>query len=173
MNNKIRTITNIALAALFIALVSSCLKNEVEEKVLTEAEQLQIQQTYLDSLVAKGADIDTTESGVYYVIMEPGEGDFAEYGDTLTVGYAGFFPFGPLFDTSVNRFPEGKMKFILGEDRMITGWEEGMRVMNKGSKVEFVIPSELAYGDRWYYSIPPYQTLVFVIVMYDIKPRNS
>ena len=56
------------------------------------------------------------------------------------------------------------------KSRMIPGCEEGIKVINKGAKVQLVIPSGLAYGSDWYSIIPPYQTLIFVIKMYDIKP---
>jgi FKBP-type peptidyl-prolyl cis-trans isomerase len=44
--------------------------------------------------------------------------------------------------------------------------------MNKNSKMQFVIPSDLAYGSAGQGVIPPYTTLVFVIKMVDIKPSN-
>jgi FKBP-type peptidyl-prolyl cis-trans isomerase len=54
---------------------------------------------------------------------------------------------------------------------MIPGWEDGLQVMNKDSRVQFIIPSELAYGSEGVGAkIPPYQTLIFVIKLFDIKP---
>lgn len=163
---------NLAIFAVIAFAVSSCLQPNDDEKTYSAAEEKLLRETYLDSLISKGHNIDTTENGVYYVMIEEGEGEFAEAGDTLTVGYAGYFIDGVMFDSSEIHFPDGKMEFVLeGEQsRMIPGWEEGLKVMNKGARAQLIIPSELAYGSNWYGNIPPYQTLIFVIKLYDIKP---
>ena len=168
---KIKFLMNLALAAFLALMISSCLKTE-DEKVYTAAEEIALREAYLDSLTAKGHDIDTTETGVYYVIREEGEGDFAMEGDTLTVGYAGYFIDGVLFDSSEISSTDGKMTFILKHEeyRMIPGFEEAMTVLNKNARAEFIVRSELAYGSTGYGRIPPYQTLVFVIKMHEIKP---
>lgn len=168
---KIKFLMNLALAAFLALMISSCLKTE-DEKVYTAAEEIALREAYLDSLTEKGYNIDTTETGVYYVIREEGEGDFAMEGDTLTVGYAGYFIDGVLFDSSEISSTDGKMTFILKHEeyRMIPGFEEAMTVLNKNARAEFIVPSELAYGSTGYGRIPPYQTLVFVIKMHEIKP---
>jgi FKBP-type peptidyl-prolyl cis-trans isomerase FkpA len=168
---KMKLWINLVFSVLLAVGISSCLKTE-DEKVYTAAEEISLREAYLDSLVAQGHDIDTTETGVYYVLIDEGEGEFAKAGDTLTVGYAGYYIDGVLFDSSEINSADGKMTFILeGEEtRMIPGFEHAMKVLNKNAKAQFVIPSELAYGSSGYGSIPPYQTLVFVIKLYDIKP---
>lgn len=170
MNKRITIFRNFAIAAIAAVLVSSCLKTETDPTTYSAAEELAMRNAYLDSLVVKDYDIDTTAAGVYYVVIEEGEGELAKEGDTLTVGYAGYYIDGYMFDSSEIHFPEGKMKFVLGTDPMIDGWNDGMKVMNKGAKMQFIIPSELAYGEKGYLSVPPYQTLVFVIKLYEIQP---
>jgi FKBP-type peptidyl-prolyl cis-trans isomerase FkpA len=169
MKLKIFIIPVLALFAMVF--ISSCFKNDDDRRTYSAAEERLLRNAYLDSLVARGHDIDTTAAGVYYVVIEEGEGDYAKFGDTLTVGYAGWFVDGFMFDSSSIHFPDGKMEFILGVNRMIPGWEDGMKVMNKGSKFQFIIPSEQAYGSEGVGTkIPPYQTLIFVIELFDIKP---
>ncbi|MFW6289871.1 MAG: FKBP-type peptidyl-prolyl cis-trans isomerase [Mariniphaga sp.] len=170
---KIKTLLNIALAAFIAVVVSSCLKSEEEEKTYSAAEEKALRDDYLDGLIEQDYDIDTTENGVYYVIIEEGEGEFASPGDSLTVGYAGYFIDGGMFDTSEWHYDDGKMGFVLGRDSMIDGWEEGIQVMNEGTIAEFIIPSELAYGAEGAGAIPPYQTLVFVIKLFDIHPLEE
>lgn len=170
MNMKFNTLFNLVLASVILLSGVSCLDINDDRRTYTAAEEQAFLQMYLDSLVADDYDIDTTANGVYYVVLDTGEGDFAKEGDTLTVGYAGYFIDGNLFDSS-DKLKDKKMEFILGEDSMIRGWEEGMTVINKGARVQLIIPSELAYGSTGdFYIIPPYQTLVFVIKMIDIKP---
>ncbi len=169
MNLKLRTFFYMVLAMVSMFLFSSCLKNEDDKRTYSAAEEIALRNTYLNNLVNEGYDIDTTENGVYYVVMDEGTGDFAKQGDTLTVAYVGYFIDGTPFDTSLGR-GDGKYTFILGVTSLISGWNEGMKVMNKGSKIQFIIPSEHAYKSTGYLSVPPYQTLVFVIELFDINP---
>jgi FKBP-type peptidyl-prolyl cis-trans isomerase len=55
---------------------------------------------------------------------------------------------------------------------MIKGWDEGMKVINKNARVQLIMSSDFGYGSSGAGVIPPYQTLVFVIIMKDIKPSN-
>ena len=167
---QINSVKIIVIAAFATLLTTSCLDVDDNQKVYTAAEEIHLREAYLDSLVARGHDIDTTSLGVYYITMEEGEGVYAKTGDTLTVGYAGYYIDGRMFDSSEIYYADGKMTFILESPPMIEGWDNGMKVMNKNAMVQLIIPSELAYGDEWNGNIPPYQTLIFVIKLYDIKP---
>lgn len=168
MQIKTGKIFIIAAIAAFVA--TSCLDVDEDEKIYTAAEEIHYREAYIDSMFARGYDVDTTSLGVYYITIEEGEGDFAKAGDTLTVGYAGYYIDGRLFDASEINSPDGKMTFVLEEDEMIPGWNSGMKVMNKGATVQFIIPSERAYGEDGYGNIPPYQTLIFVVKLFDIQP---
>ncbi len=168
MQIKTGKIFIIAAIAAFVA--TSCLDVDEDEKIYTAAEEIHYREAYIDSMFARGYDVDTTSLGVYYITIEEGEGNFAKAGDTLTVGYAGYYIDGRLFDASEINSPDGKMTFVLEEDEMIPGWNSGMKVMNKGATVQFIIPSERAYGEDGYGNIPPYQTLIFVVKLFDIQP---
>lgn len=156
-----------------VVFMSSCLDMiDEEDETPTRAQEMQLLNTYLDSLAAQGNDIDTTDLGVYYVEIEEGEGEVAQPGDTLTVGYAGYFIGGQMFDSSNYNSEDGKMEFVLENPPFIAGWDSGMKVMNEGSKYQFVIPSEHAYGSEGQGIIPPYSTLIFVVKMFEIKPAQ-
>ncbi|HCE58226.1 MAG TPA: hypothetical protein DER09_10455 [Prolixibacteraceae bacterium] len=159
------------IATVFAVLFASCLKiNDIKET--TEAEELADLNKYLTTLQANGNDIDTTTSGVYYITINEGSGDYAKTGDTLSVGYAGYFidgtMFGSSFQSSAN---DSTFTFILDNPPSIKGWDDGMKVMKKNAKTQLIIPSSLAYGSEGAGIIPAYQTLVFVVVMKDIKPE--
>lgn len=164
---------NLVIAFLMVFMGVSCLNSDDDEKVYSAAQEKLERETYLDNLLAKEHNIDTTELGVYYVVIEEGTGDFASTGDTLTVGYAGYFMDETLFDASDIHYADGKMEFVLEDPPMIPGWDDGMKVMNKDARVQLIVPSELAYGSEGRGTIPPYQTLIFVVKMFDIKPLNS
>ena len=162
---------NFLIVGVTIGLLSSCLGSNTiyEEEPSAEKEERDLQ-AYLQILIDSEYDIDTTALGVFYVTMEQGEGDFPKMGDTLEVGYSGYLIDGRLFDSSNLYYEDGTWEFILGEQDMIPGWDDGMQVIQKGSLVQLVIPSELAYGATGNGSIDPYQTLIFVVEMKNIKP---
>jgi FKBP-type peptidyl-prolyl cis-trans isomerase FkpA len=166
-NNVLMLLIMTALGSL---LATSCLKTDDDKKTYSAAEELALRNAYIENLVKKGHDIDTTAGGIYYVVIEPGTGPLAKANDTITVGYAGYFVDNIMFDSSEIHFPDGKMTFVLEKQPMITGWNEAMKVLNKNARVQFIIPSEKAYGKDGYGSIPPYQTLIFVVKMFEIKP---
>lgn len=158
----------VAIVAVFFA---SCLTGGYEESVPTYQEEQAMLKAYLDTLITNGHDLDTTALGVYYVTLEEGEGEVAKTGDTLTLGYSGYFVDGRLFDSSQwYNADDGTIEYVLGKENMIAGWEDALKVLNKNAMIQFIIPSDLAYGDKGAGSIPPYTTLVFVVKLVDIKP---
>jgi peptidylprolyl isomerase len=111
--------------------------------------------------------VKTTPSGLKYVILKEGEGEKADSNDVVTVHYSGFLLNGEKFDSSVER--DEPFTLTLGRRLVIPGWEEGIALLNKGSKAKLIIPSELAYGQRDMGTIPPGSTLIFDVEIVDIK----
>ncbi len=63
------------------------------------------------------------------------------------------------------------LQVIVGAGRVIPGWDEGLLLINEGSKARFIIPSALAYGAQGNGDdIKPYNTLVFDIELVKVKP---
>jgi len=125
-----------------------------------------------DPVVAEMWDVDrskikTSESGLMYVIVEEGEGDFATDGNVVTVHYTGFLEDGTKFDSSVER--DESFSFVVGNKQVIAGLDEGIRLLKKGGKARFVIPPSLGYGDITAGKIPPNSTLVFDVELLDVK----
>lgn len=162
----------IFIGAVIFGLATSCLKIDNADTPSWEQEQVDLN-NYINQLIDDGNDVDTTDLGVYYITLDEGTGDYPQDGDTLKVGYAGYFINGVLFDTSIWHNPtDSTYTFVLGEQPMIEGWDDGMKVINKDARVQLIVPSDLAYGSTGAGSIPPYQTLVFVTIMKDIKPSK-
>jgi peptidylprolyl isomerase len=75
---------------------------------------------------------------------------------------------GSKFDSSVDRGEP--FEFQLGMGQVIKGWDEGVAMMNVGSKGLLVIPFELAYGSRdMGERIPAYSTLVFEVELLGVE----
>lgn len=106
---------------------------------------------------AKQEGVTTTDSGLMYKVLTPADGEKPKETDTVEVHYKGTLTDGTQFDSSYDR--QQTATFPL--NRVIPGWTEGVQLMTVGSKFQFVIPPELAYGEQDTPSIPANSTLVF------------
>ncbi len=125
-----------------------------------------------------------TASGLQYVITQPGTGPTPAPGDTAVVNYTGRLPNGKIFETSVKEVAikekqpmmPGRefapIRVPVGMSKVIPGWDEGLQLMTKGSKIVLVIPSDIAYGERGMGPIGPYTPIIFEMEMIDIVKPN-
>ncbi|MGM0619947.1 MAG: FKBP-type peptidyl-prolyl cis-trans isomerase [Bacteroidota bacterium] len=150
----------------------SCIKNNEQEQRTFDDEMAE-----LDAMLVKlndsGYNIDTTEMGVYYVVKEPGEGPFPKTGDTCFIDFTGYLSNGVMFESSEEFYDNGIWKFVFGNPEIIPGLEDGIAHMNKGAKIEMIIPSNLAYGANGTANIPPYTTLLYTSKMHDLRPKDQ
>jgi FKBP-type peptidyl-prolyl cis-trans isomerase FkpA len=118
-------------------------------------------QSYLDENLTKG--FTQTESGLQYKeVVAAKEGAAKPLAtDKVKVSYKGTFTDGKEFDSNP-AFP-----FSLAGG-VIQGWLEGVKLMSVGSKFEFVIPPELAYGSQTRGPIPGGSILKFEIELLEI-----
>lgn len=111
-------------------------------------------------------EVDVTESGLQYEVLEAGDGDTPEAQSTVRVHYSGTLLNGEEFDSSYERGEP--VEFPL--NRVIPGWTEGLQLMNEGATYRFWIPSELGYGENPPQGSPiePGSLLVFEIELISI-----
>ena len=84
------------------------------------------------------------------------------------VHYSGKLLNGNLFDSSYKR--NMPFEFNLGLGEVIKGWDEALSILKKGEKGTFIIPSELAYGERGAGpQIGPFTTLIFEVELISIN----
>jgi peptidylprolyl isomerase len=107
-----------------------------------------------------GLDTLSTESGLQYIMVAPGNGEQPVSGQVLTVHYSGYLTDGSMFDSSVQRGEP--FRFVLGQGQVIRGWDEGFALLSKGAKARLIVPPHLGYGDRDMGVIPPGSTLVLM-----------
>ena len=83
----------------------------------------------------------------------------------MSVNYKGWL------QESGEKFDEGPFEFVVGNQRVIAGWDLGLPGMAVGGSRRLIIPADLAYGEAGAGGvIPPNATLIFDIELVDIPP---
>lgn len=167
---KHRLVNFLLIFGVLIAIFStSCLKtNDIE---YTAEREQQLFNDYVARLKQAGHTVVQTTSGINYVVLEQGSGALPVKSDTVSVQYAGYYVTGELFDASLYHSTDSSLHFVYRDPEMIKGWDEMIGMMNVGKKLEFIVPSNLAYGSTGYGNVPPYTSLIFVAKMMMIKPK--
>ncbi len=136
-------------------------------KVAEPQTQTEIDQNIiLDYLIANKIQAQQTESGIWYVLTESGESDKPNEKSKVKAHYTGTLLDSTKFDSSYDRGEP--LDFALGQ--VIKGWQEAIKMLGKGGKGTFYIPSELAYGESGAgASIPANAVLKFDIELVDFE----
>ena len=111
---------------------------EANRKVV-EAESRQID----DFMRRHGWKMETTGTGLRYMVTERGEGPQAEKGKIAELEYTIALLTG---DTVYTSQEDGPLTFVVGRGQVISGLEEGILLLREGDKAKFIIPSHLAFG---------------------------
>jgi FKBP-type peptidyl-prolyl cis-trans isomerase len=110
---------------------------------------------------------ETTESGMVYLEMEPGDGASPAATDSVRVHYHGTLRDGTVFDTSLEG--DNPMPATFSLNGVIACFSEGIQKMKVGGKSKLTCPPELAYGDRGSPpGIKPGATLQFEVQLIEI-----
>lgn len=106
-----------------------------------------------------------TSSGLQYKILIAGNGRKPKRKTTVQVHYRGLLLDGRQFDSSFDSDEPVEFRLV----KVIKGWTEGIQLMPAGSVFVFLIPPELAYGEKGAGVIPPNATLIFEIELFGSK----
>lgn len=158
-----------AIAVSVLVNLASCIEsNDLPERT-AQTELQEINQS-IANLEKAGYNVDTTDLGIYYIMNKTGSGSFPVEGDTCFLIYTGFFLDGTIFDSSGDYYQDSIWQFNYKKVSVISGFNDGISLLNKGAEAEVIIPSKLAYGASGYGIIPPYTPIVFSMKMRDVKP---
>ena len=114
---------------------------------------------------AEEPGITVTASGLQYKVIRDGEGNPPGPHSWVKCNYEGRLIDGKVFDSSYERGLPAKF----GLDQVIPGWTEGLQLMKAGSKYEFYIPANLAYGEVGVPgAIPGNSTLIFTVELLEV-----
>ena len=106
--------------------------------------------------------------------LSAGAGTPAAVGDTVIVHYVGVrSATGEEFDNSYDRGTP--LEVVLGANRVIPGWEEGLVGAQQGGRRQLDIPADLAYGDSPPEGGPilPGDALTFVVDVVAVLPTSD
>ena len=87
----------------------------------------------------------------------------------MKVHYAGRLMDGSEFDSSIERGEPSEF----GLNQVIKGWTEGLQLMKVGSKYEFFIHPNIAYGSRPRPKIPANSLLIFEVELLGIVEKGK
>lgn len=144
-----------------------------EEKKIAAGERVAKEEQMLKDYFKKNnINAKQTESGLFYAIQKEGTGDHPKQGQKVTVNYTGKLLDGTVFDSNLDpKFNHMEpLTFAVGQGQVISGWDEGLSLLKKGSKATLYIPSHLAYGDQSPTpAIPANSILIFDVSLLNIK----
>ena len=149
-------------------LLSACNKSSTAEKctytaptAVASAVEIANLKAWLD---ANSLPYTQHSSGIFYKINSQGSGTTPVVCSTVTVKYIG------RLTTSATPFDQNSTGVAFSLGQLITGWQIGIPLVQKGGSVILYIPPSLGYGSAGAgSSIPPNSNLVFTIELLDVQ----
>ncbi len=114
--------------------------------------------------LALDAAFSHSSSGLQVYVERPGNGKKSEDGSHIKAHYEGWLAEDyKMFDSS--RAKHRPFEFDLGKGSVIAGWDEALKGVREGTKLQIIVPAKLAYGRQGVSSmgIPPNADLIFKI----------
>lgn len=128
-------------------------------------------QTIQDYLANKKIATQKTEKGVFVAIQSAGTGPAVDSGKYVSIMYTGrLFPEAKQTTEKVFESNAGKppIQFTVDSRAVIPGWDEGLKLLNKGGKATLYIPATLAYGQSPGPGGKPFENLIFDVEVVDV-----
>lgn len=141
-----------------LSLVAVSCSNKAKKKVLTKEEYRQyrdplikanrglvkLDKETIESYVERRKwNMQTTETGLWYMIYEKGDGQPVESGNVVEFGYEISLLDGTVCYSSDSL---GTKKMRVGQGGVENGLEQGLLLLHQGDKAIFIMPPHLAHG---------------------------
>lgn len=141
---------------------------QVQMMALVQERQRALTDRLFAELEAQG--MERTDSGIWYEVLEAGEGPSPDAQDTVVAHYTGRLLDGTVFDSSRERGQPARFPLT----GVIQGWQEILPRMQEGGRWRVVIPYELAYGAQGRPpTIPPMAALEFDIELVSVEAAQG
>ncbi|WP_066627062.1 FKBP-type peptidyl-prolyl cis-trans isomerase [Labilibacter marinus] len=111
-----------------------------------------------------------TNTGLWYEINENGAGDFVQKKDVVKIAYEVSLLDGT---TCYSSDSLGLQSFKVGQGGVVSGLEEGILLLQKGTKATFIMPPHRAHGlvgddDK----VPGRSILIYKVELIDLKKNK-
>lgn len=135
-------------------------------EVIKSQDKVKADEAFIAKLKKETPGLQTSKSGLRYVIQNKGEGATPTDTSMVVVNYVGKLADGTVFDQSQEGQPA-----TFGVGQVIAGFKEGLKLLGKGGKATLYIPGNLAYGEQGVpqAGIGPNAMLIFDVEVVDIK----
>jgi len=118
---------------------------------------------------AQQTDTVTTASGMKYFFKTKGSGAAFIPGKLTILDYVLTLKDGTKIDATQDR---GAPFAAQVPGKLIKGFNEAIPLMHIGDRAVFILPSNIAYGEKGTGPIPPNSTLIFDITLLDMKAKS-
>lgn len=150
---------NLLSTILILTLFVSCNKDVEDEIDYTAKNEQQIK----DYIAQNNLTAQRSDSGLYYVIENPGTGVNPTAASKVTVAYKGYTLNKNVFDQS------SAAGISFGLNEVIAGWREGIQYFKPGGNGILLIPAHLGYGNYGNGIIPGGAVLIFDVKLISIN----
>jgi FKBP-type peptidyl-prolyl cis-trans isomerase FkpA len=152
-----------------VTLVDAFSQKEMQQKQMQQmSEFIGKDSVALQSFLATKENVQSTASGLKYIVVKKTSGKQATKGSKVSMMYRGTLLNGEVFDGNMDG-DKPALDFTIGLGQVIPGWDEGVALMKEGEEFTFIIPWNLAYGERGAGPIPPFSSLVFDVKLVKIN----
>lgn len=102
---------------------------------------VQNEKEIVDYIAKNNLNAQKSDTGLYYVITEPGTGKQPTANSDVRVAYKGYFTSGKVFDQSTDAGSSFNLQGV------IKGWTEGIQYFKEGGSGVLLVPAHLGYGN--------------------------
>ncbi len=152
--------TKYSLFAALLLLIISCNDDKKVEQIDFTAQN---DEEIIKYIADNNLTAQKSDSGLHYVIEEPGTGQQPNANSDVTVAYKGYYLNKSVFDESDS---EG-ISFNL--QQVIKGWTEGITYFKEGGSGILLVPSHLGYGSFNDRGIPGGSVLIFEVTLVSVN----
>lgn len=151
-----RLSSSIGCLVLNVLLITAC-RTPVQEKIENKNESFRrsfleanqyMRERHREQIVAftdrVGWEMTETPTGLWYMILEPGEGPGIQKENLITYTYTTRLLNGKICYAADTTEPK---KIVVGKGNIEAGLEEGLLLLRKNSKARFLVPPHLAHGN--------------------------
>lgn len=125
------------------------------------------EQEIIDYIAANNLDATRTNTGLYYIIDELGEGVEITASSDVAIRFKGFYLDGSLYGETTN------IDLPINLQNTIPGLREGLQHFREGGSGTLLVPSSLAFGSNDYNGIPGGSVIIFEIHVVDYVAENK